>query len=167
MIYIDLYFTLFYIYTCQIWFAYKGVVCLFFGCRMPLVLGTKIPHYDTERLKWETLNTLILNSTNLRVNHVHVCPSKTSGGYEIHLRWQSLHQTEEMCSLISKIFKAPHPEKPPFTLKKDFSTFADRLVCLSDSKCNILRYIWVKLAKIVNFFLFFPMWLKSNPKWQI
>ena len=24
----------------------------FFGCRMPLVLGTKIPHYDTERLKW-------------------------------------------------------------------------------------------------------------------
>lgn len=48
------------------------------------------------------------------------------------------------------------PEKTPFTLKKDFSTFADRLVCLIDSKCNILRYIWVKLAKIVNFFSFFP-----------
>ena len=89
---------------------------------MPLVLGTKFPHYDTERLKWETLNT--------------------SDWGDVQLDFEDLQGTA--------------PEKPPKHWKR-ICTFADRSVCLSDSKCNILRYISVKLAiKLSHFSLFFP-----------
>ena len=81
---------------------------------------------------------------------------KTSGGYEIHLRWQSLHQTEEMCSLISKIFKAPHPKNPHLHWKRILAHLQIGWFVWVIQNATFWDIFWVKLAKIVNFFSFFP-----------
>lgn len=154
------------IYTCQIWFAYNWASVFFL---MPNALGawnqnSTLRH---ERLKWikmrnteyTTLELQEFESESVLVSNMcmfapwvksleamkFICGDKAC----IKLR---------RCAAWFRRSSRHAPEKPvktPQALKKDFSTFADRSVCLSDSKCNILRYISVKLAiKLSNFSLF-------------